>query len=422
MSILLLLLGPGSLRRERWLFLALGLLLVATGGAVALRAPDDLTLAVLEAAGWIVVASGIARLAFFALEIDRKLWGLLVEGLVRIALGIAIADFAPESDEALPGLLGVAMLGNGLYQGASALVIRYPRWSWFLASGAAHVAFGGLLLLRWREAATWAVPLFLGAAIALPGLGMLRTALRVGRFLRREEAAPAEAAVSYYLEFHVPRRFSERYVSTSPDGGDAPAAPHGDLLVHVWTPTAIAEADGSPNLVSRYVAARDRKGGYAVGHAALQMAPDVYISHCDGNPDAFTGADEVWQTLRSRDNPGVFNESFEEEVAHYPMPTATLRFRSFRADQLRAFWRRYRVVTDYNFTNRNCSVAVSMALEAALVGSLASSRSLAGVLSLLTRSELWVAHFIRWKAREMVWTPGMMLDYARALERLVEAR
>ena len=40
----------------------------------------------------------------------------------------------------------------------------------------------------------------------------------------------------------------------------------------------------------------------------------------------------------------------------------------------------------------------------------------------LERSDLWIAHFIRWKAREMVWTPGMMLDYARALERLVEGR
>jgi hypothetical protein len=314
------------------------------------------------------------------------------------------------------------MLVNGFYQGASASVIRYPRWGWFLASGLAHVGFGGLLLFRWRQAATWAVPLFLGGAIAILGLATLRTALRVGRFLREENAGPAEEAVRYYLEFHVPRRFTEKYVSAAPAKDDDATRPHEDLLVHVWTPTAIAEAEGGAGLVSRYVAARDRQGGFAVGHAALQMAPDVYISHCDGNPDAFTGADEVWQTLRSRDNHGVFNESFEEEVAHYPMPTATLLFRKFRADQLRVFWRRYRIVTDYNFTNRNCSVAVSMALEAALVGSLAGSRSPLGILSLLTRSELWIAHFIRWKAREMVWTPGMMLDYARALARLVEGR
>ena len=38
----------------------------------------------------------------------------------------------------------------------------------------------------------------------------------------------------------------------------------------------------------------------------------------------------------------------------------------------------------------------------------------------MMNKDLWVAHFIRWKAREMVWTPGMMLEYAMALQRVVE--
>jgi len=41
-------------------------------------------------------------------------------------------------------------------------------------------------------------------------------------------------------------------------------------------------------------------------------------------------------------------------------------------------------------------------------------------LDLLTKKDFWVAHFIRWKAREMVWTPGLILEYALALQRLVE--
>ena len=64
-------------------------------------------------------------------------------------------------------------------------------------------------------------------------------------------------------------------------------------------------------------------------------------------------------------------------------------------------------------------VAVALALEAALMGSLDTVRRFR-TQYLLTNKDLWVAHFIRWKAREMVWTPGMMLDYVVALQRVVE--
>ena len=102
------------------------------------------------------------------------------------------------------------------------------------------------------------------------------------------------------------------------------------------------------------------------------------------------------------------------------VPSATLRFRNFNEGQLRTFWALYRRLTDYNFTNRNCSVVVALSLEAALMGSLDTGRRFRTLLYLLTNKDLWVAHFIRWKAREMVWTPGMMLEYALALQRVVE--
>jgi hypothetical protein len=35
-----------------------------------------------------------------------------------------------------------------------------------------------------------------------------------------------------------------------------------------------------------------------------------------------------------------------------------------------------------------------------------------------TDKDLWGAHFIRWKARDMILTPGMMPEYAVALQRV----
>ncbi len=421
MNLAMLLLGPGNLNRSRWYLTALGLILCAVGLFIVIDASDTVTLISLEAFGWVMVVMGLAKLAFSILAGGGGMPSFFgVQGLVFIILGIAIADFPHQSENAVPWLFGLALLLNGLYQLLSALIIRYPNWGWFLASGIGHLIFGGVLFLEWKESVTWVVPLFLGGGMILIGLTTLRTALRLGRYLRGKDESDTELAIRYFLDFHVAGRFRERYLT-------APVPPvevneeHGDLLVHIWTPVTVAGVERNPTLVNRYVMARDDDGKCTVGHSALEMNPDIYISHCDNDPIAFEMAnDEVLGVLRSKEVPGIFLSSFEEEIKSYVMPSATIRFRNFNEAQLRTFWALYRKVTAYNFTNRNCSVAVAMALEAALMGSLDTGRRFRTLLYLLTNKDLWVAHFIRWKAREMVWTPGMMLDYAVALQRVVE--
>lgn len=422
MNIVLLLFGPGDLHRSRTYLVILSAILLLTGVTIIVDASDTVTLITLEAFGWVMVVMGLAKLAFSMMSGASGLPSLFgFQGIVLVILGVGIADFPSESGNAIPWLFGVAMLLNGAYQVLSALIIRYPLWGWFVVSGMGHLVLGGFVFLHWKQAVEWVVPLFLGAGFCLVGFSTLCTAWNMGRYLRSKEGWNAETAVRYFLDFHVPRRFHEQYLPAEPKEPPEVGQPHGDLLVHLWTPTTVAKVDKNHNLVSRYVAAKDHEGKFSVGHAALEMSPDIYISHCDGDPTAFACGDEVWQTLRSKDVPGVFLPSFEEEIQTYMMPSVTVRFRNFKEDQLRTFWAVYRVVTSYNFTNRNCSVAVALALEAALMGSLGSGSHFKTLLDLLTRKDLWVAHFIRWKAREMVWTPGMMVDYALALQRLVEA-
>ena len=421
MNLAMLLLGPGNLNRSRWYLTFMGVLLSGVGLFIVIDASDTVTLITLEAFGWVMAVIGLAKLAFSILASGGGLPSFFgFQGLVYIILGIAIADFPQQSENAIPWLFGLALILNGLYQLLSALIIRYPNWGWFLASGIGHLAFGGLLFIEWKKAVTWVVPLFLGVGLLLIGLTTLRTALRLGRYLRGREGGDAEMAVRYFLDFHVAGRFRERYLAADPVAPPEVSQDHGDLLVHIWTPTTVAKVKPAHNLINSYVVARDSEGKFTVGHAALEMNPELYISHCDGDPTAFENSDEVWQTLRSKDVAGEFLPSFEEELKTYMPPSATIRFRNFNAEQLRTFWALYRSITAYNFTNRNCSVVVVLSLEAALMGSLDTGHRFRTLLYLLTNKDLWVAHFIRWKAREMVWTPGMTLDYAVALQRVVE--
>jgi hypothetical protein len=109
-----------------------------------------------------------------------------------------------------------------------------------------------------------------------------------------------------------------------------------------------------------------------------------------------------------------------------------VRIRNYDPARLRRFWDAYRQDTTYNLTSRNCSSSVSRALEAAIEG--ASTRvwgGLGGVgglggwrpfLRVITTPELWVAAQIRKRAATMAWTPGLTLDYARALSMLADPR
>jgi uncharacterized membrane protein HdeD (DUF308 family) len=420
MNLLWLLLGPARSSRGPWLLAALGLLLATLGVAVGLDIQGMLSELLLEAIGYVLVALALFRLAFLAAGVGGGLLSRAgVRALVVLLIGFAVADFPDASDRLVPWLFGLALVIQGVYQAVSALVIRFPRWRLFVASGLVHVGAGAAMFRFWEQAMAWALPLLLGAALVVLGGSALHLAMRLSRFAGRAGDEDPAARVRYYLAFHLPPRF-RRSDYPAPAAPATVGAPHGDLLVHVWTPLDVARADREANLVSRYIATRAADGTVVVGHAAMAMDPDVYVSHCDGDPNGYDDESEAWRELRSRDVAGEFLPSFEAEVEHYPLPSASFRFRNFREDQLRTFWAMYRQITAYNLTNRNCSVAVAAALEAAVMGSRGRSGRLRAMLGLLLDRDLWLAHFLRWKAREMVWTPGMMRDYAAVLQRLVE--
>lgn len=90
------------------------------------------------------------------------------------------------------------------------------------------------------------------------------------------------------------------------------------------------------------------------------------------------------------------------------------------------FWEQYRQDSTYNLTWRNCSSTVARALEAAVEGSVGHfygrDRGWQAFFRMLLTPELWVAAQIRKRAKTMAWTPGLTLDYARAVSMLVDPR
>ena len=211
-----------------------------------------------------------------------------------------------------------------------------------------------------------------------------------------------------------------------PSESDAEAAPvpetsverqPGTVTVHIWTPTGALAPVG----IRRYVASFDENGRVSTGHAALEAPPGTYISHYPAVEISRT--ENFAQILRAtpdNDVAGQFQPSYEEETADWCPSTQRVRLAGLDIRAIGAFWKAYRRDTTYNLTNRNCSSGVAKALDAGLEGMFeAEARSPYFLMRLLFLPELWVAGVLRRRAAAMAWTPGIVLDYARALRHVI---
>jgi hypothetical protein len=208
-----------------------------------------------------------------------------------------------------------------------------------------------------------------------------------------------------------------------------PAADEPALTVHVWTPVGSSKGEARRQpIIDRYIAAVDRNGVISTGHAALESPEGIYISlypgvEIDRSPDEFS---RLLRATRENDVPGLFQPDYGTESKAWCESTTQVRIRNYDPERLRRFWETYRQDTTYNLTYRNCSSTVSRALEAAIEG--ASARvwgrhdGWKPFLRVISTPELWVAAQVRKRAATMAWTPGLTLDYARALSMLADPR
>jgi uncharacterized membrane protein HdeD (DUF308 family) len=412
----MLLVGARVLRRK-WLTLALlGALWMALGLGIMLDASGDLGIVTVEALAILLVFEGCVALALFTLAPHRRGYTVLIKAAALLVLGCMILDFPVHVDVETSLLFGLAFAIDGALRVVTASIVRFPKWQWIAAGGVLELCLGAFVIADWPIGYRQAVPFCVGVAFLLSGW----TTLRIGLRLRRlTDDTPVVA-----LPVFEHRGWHGHGSALPPDRPAAPARHATPLIVHVWTPVGSAASPRSAHrlLIDRYVAAVDGKGMISTGHASLELSPDVYISHypaldIDHSPDDFA---RLVRATRDNDVKGHFQPSYAFESADWCPADARVDFHTYDAARLRAHWEAYRGDDTYNLTNRNCSVTVAAALEAALEGTLGTDARWGRFWRLLGNPDLWVAALLRARAESMTWTPGLVLDYARALREVVE--
>jgi predicted MFS family arabinose efflux permease/uncharacterized membrane protein HdeD (DUF308 family) len=351
----------------------------------------------------LVLGVGASVTGAGATGIRRRL--RLARALGLVVLGVMLVNRPTFDDIILALIFGSLYAVDGIFRIAAAAVVRFEGWVGSMALGLGQLLFAATVFEPYPTHYAGTVPMCLAFTFLLGSVSALRLATVLLR-AREGEGLP-------FLFSRGPLDPVDLRIATT-----APAtAELGEVIVHVWTPSGALQTEERRLLVDRYIAAVDARGVVSTGHAAL--GSDVaYISHYPGveidrSPDNFANA---LRASVDNDVPARFLPSYEHEAGDWCESTAKIRFANADLGRLRAFWNRYRERDIYNLTRRNCAITTVLSLETAIEGCFSRKPvGLVGLLRVLLSPELWVASQLRKRAEAMTWTPGLALDYARAV-------
>lgn len=392
----MLLVGRAAVRRHWHLIVATGLLWSLLGLLVVVDSLDGALHVPDRWFGLILLAEGVSALVVGASAVGAARRLRLAKGALLSVMAVLIMMATRHSTFLLAMIFGVAFVVDGLVRITIAGLLKFAGWRMSVALGGLSIAFGLFHLQPWPTWYAGTVGYCIGMFLILNGANLALVGLRTRRLGTAEPAAAATGA-----------------------GATEP----GSLTVYVWTPTGQATTPAGQRLIRRYVASVDKAGRFSTGHAALQQGDDLYVSHYPAVEIDRSPAN-LRSSLRAgpeNDVPGRFLPSHAAEVADWCPATVAVTLNGIDTARLRAFWAQYSRDTTYNFISRNCSTTVARALDIAVEGAFSRGghpwRQLAAAL---TTPEFWAAAFLRNGARSMTWTPGLVLDYTRALSALVD--
>ncbi|MFG1381711.1 protease [Xanthobacter sp. V3C-4] len=409
-----ILVGARALRDRWWVLLALALTFIGVACLILLDAMDGTMSVATQVFGGVFVLEGLlSLLAVFALRGAQSRALCLARAGALVFVGVFILDYPDRNGMALSLLFGAAFLIDGVARIATALVVRFRLWRATVAVGVVEIMLAAIIASHWPLSHEIKVPLCIALLLLMSGWILMRASLMLRAHL-------AEVAILALPLFGGRNWYDNAPVIVDENGPLPPS--DGPMTVHVWTPVGSADVPGHRPLIDRYIAAVDRTGAISTGHTALELKPDLYISHYPADeiehpPEEFA---RILRATAENDVKGRFQPSYAYEAASWCEADARVEFTRFDARRLRAFWAGYRQDDTYNLTNRNCSVVVAAALDSALEGVLASRMPWLRVATLLANPDVWAGAYIRSRAEAMSWTPGLVLDYASTLKRIIE--
>lgn len=174
--------APIAAGEDHWkLFLLQGAGLILLGAAAAIL-PNVTTLGVGALIGWLLLISGLFRLASgFGAEIGPGHWSSMLLSALMVLLGAVLALYSKESAfelrVALTGYLAIHAMANLVL--ASSLREVAGTWLAIIVGAIVDALLATLLLSEWPSTSDWVLGLYLGINLAAAGLALIFVGLGV---------------------------------------------------------------------------------------------------------------------------------------------------------------------------------------------------------------------------------------------------
>jgi len=186
--------GLQQVRRSWGWFLVFGILLMMLGVVCVGKAQTATTFSIL-ALGWVLAISGVVWLvnSFFAFS-WHGFFLYLLNAIIRGVTGYLLIRHPDAGAQGITMLLGALFLVGGLFRGAGASVIQFPRWGWMVFSGLVSIVLGIFLLTTWPAASTFFIGLAIGIDLMFDGAALIGFAVAIHSLPKLESRDISKAA------------------------------------------------------------------------------------------------------------------------------------------------------------------------------------------------------------------------------------
>ena len=156
-------------RKEWWMFLVLGIMLVI-GGIVAIAYPCLTSVGAVMVLGIILIVSGVFTIigAFWAGKWSALFLQLLI-GIVYVMAGLVLRNTPVESTALVTMFLATFFIVGGLFRIVVSVVERFPQWGWAFVNGVITLLAGVVIFDSFPYSAFWLIGLLVGIELLFNG-------------------------------------------------------------------------------------------------------------------------------------------------------------------------------------------------------------------------------------------------------------
>jgi uncharacterized membrane protein HdeD (DUF308 family) len=171
--------GFAEVHRKWGWYLALGVFLIILGFLASGMAVTTTLLSVVVLGGILLGAgAGMVVLSFLTGKWSGFLL-TLAAGIFSVIFGTGILSNPVSGAVAITMMIGILLVGAGIFRSIASIVMQFPNWGWSLVSGIVTFALGFLLMKNVQSTSLWFLGLAVGIDLILHGFAWIMFSLRL---------------------------------------------------------------------------------------------------------------------------------------------------------------------------------------------------------------------------------------------------